>query len=176
MPSNHFVLCHPLLLLPSASVLPMNVQGWFPLGLTGLISMQSKWLSRGLSSTTTRKHKFSGAQPSYGPLSNMCMTMEKTIALTIQTFIGKVLSLLFNILSRFVIAFLSRRKNLLISWLQLSSCSDFGARGEKKNLSLPPRFPLLFATKWWDWMPCFFNVEIQASFFTLLFHPHQEAL
>ena len=65
-------------------------------------------------------------------LSNLCMTMEKTIALTIQTFIGKVIPLLFNILSRFVIAFLSRSKNLLISWLQLSSCSDFGAQGEKK--------------------------------------------
>ena len=51
-------------------------------------------------------------------LSNLCMTMEKTIALTIQTFIGKVIPLLFNILSRFVIAFLSRSKNLLISWLQ----------------------------------------------------------
>ena len=89
IPSNHLTLCHPLFLLPSifpsirsfpltwffassgqsigasASVLPMNIQGWFPLGLTGLISMQSKGLSRGLSSTTTRKHKFSGAP--YGP-------------------------------------------------------------------------------------------------------------
>ena len=68
-------------------------------------------------------------------LSNLCMTMEKTIALTIQTFVGKVISLLFNILSRCVIAFLSRSKNLLISWLQLSSCSDFGAREEKKSVT-----------------------------------------
>ena len=48
----------------SASVLPMNIQGWFPLGLTGLISLQSKGLSRNLSSTTVRKHQFFGTQPS----------------------------------------------------------------------------------------------------------------
>ena len=64
-------------------------------------------------------------------LSNLCMSMEKTIALTIQTFVGKVISLLFNILSRFVTAFLSRSKTFLISWLQSSSCSDFGAQGKK---------------------------------------------
>ena len=49
----------------SASVLPMNIHGWFPLGLTGLISFQSKGLLRVFSSTTTRKHQFSGAQPSW---------------------------------------------------------------------------------------------------------------
>ena len=48
----------------SASVLPMNIQGWFPLGLTGLISLQSKGLSRVFSSTTLQKHKFFGTQPS----------------------------------------------------------------------------------------------------------------
>ena len=47
----------------SASVLPMNIQGWFPLGLTGLISLQSKELSRLFSSTTVRKHQFFGTQP-----------------------------------------------------------------------------------------------------------------
>ena len=90
VPSNHLILCHPLLLLPSvfpsisvfssesavasggqsigastsASGLPMNIQGWFPLGLTGLISLQSKGLSRVFSSTTVWKHWFFGAQPS----------------------------------------------------------------------------------------------------------------
>ena len=48
----------------SASVLPMNIQGWFPLELTGLISLLSKWLSRVFSSTTIQKHQFFGAQPS----------------------------------------------------------------------------------------------------------------
>ena len=54
-------------------------------------------------------------------LSHLYMTTGKTIALTIQTFVGKVMSLLFNMLSRFVMAFLSRRRRLLISWLQALS-------------------------------------------------------
>ena len=54
----------------SASVLPMNIQDWFPLGLTGLISLQSKGLSRVFSSTTVRKHQFFSAQPSLW--SNVC--------------------------------------------------------------------------------------------------------
>ena len=56
------------------------------------------------------------------------MTTGKTIALTTWTFVGKVMSLLFNRLSRFVIAFLPRSKRLLISWLQSPSASDFGAQ------------------------------------------------
>ena len=90
MPSNHLILCHPLLLQPPifpsitsfprsqffvsggqsigvsalTSVLPMNIQGWFPLGLTGLISLQSKGLSRVFSNTRVQKHQFFGAQPS----------------------------------------------------------------------------------------------------------------
>ena len=88
MPSNHLILCHPLLLPPSifpsirvfsseslihirwpkywvsvsASVLPMNIQDWFPLGLTGWISLQSQGLSRIFSSTTVLKHQFFGSQ------------------------------------------------------------------------------------------------------------------
>ena len=54
-------------------------------------------------------------------LSHPYMTTGKNIALTIQTFVGKVMSLLFNILSRFVVAFLPKRKHLLISWLQSPS-------------------------------------------------------
>ena len=91
MLSNHLFLCHPLLLLPLVlprfrvfssesallirwpkywnisfrSVLPMNIQGWFPLGLPGLISLQSKGLSRVFSSTTIWKHQFFGAQLSW---------------------------------------------------------------------------------------------------------------
>ena len=91
IPSNHIILCRPLLFLPSifpsmrvfsngvgslhqggqrigastsASVLPMNIQGWFPLGLTSLISLLSKGLSRVFSSTTIQKHQFFSAQPS----------------------------------------------------------------------------------------------------------------
>ena len=64
-------------------------------------------------------------------LSHPYMTTGKTIALTRQTFVGKVMSLLFNMLSRLVITFLPRSKRLLISWLQSPSCSDFGAPQNK---------------------------------------------
>ena len=56
----------------STSVLPMNIQDWFPLGLTGLISMQSKGLSRILSNTTVQKHQFFGAEPSLWSNSHIC--------------------------------------------------------------------------------------------------------
>ena len=106
----------------SASVLPMNIQHLFPLGLTGLISSQSKGLSRVFSNATVQKHHFFGTQfslwsKSYHPY----MTIRKTIALTRWTFVGKVISLLFNTPSKFVIAFLPRSKHLLISWLQSPS-------------------------------------------------------
>ena len=101
----------------SASVLPMNIQGWFPLGLTGLISFLSKEFSRVFSSTTIQKHLQHSAFFMV-QLSHLPMTTGKTTALMIQTFVGKVLSLLFNMLSRFVIDFLSRSKRLLNSWLQ----------------------------------------------------------
>ena len=85
MPSNHLILCHSFLLLTSifpasqffssgsqrigalasGSVLPMNIEDWFPLGLTGLISLQSKDLSRVFSNTTVQKHQFFGAQLSF---------------------------------------------------------------------------------------------------------------
>ena len=79
----------------SASVLPMNIQGWFPLRFTGLIPLLSKGLSRFFSSTTTRKHQFFFVVA----LSHPYMTSGKTIALTVQTFVGKMMSLTFNTLS-----------------------------------------------------------------------------
>ena len=101
----------------SASVLPMNIQDWYPLQWTGWMSLQSKGLSRVFSNTTVQKHQFFGAQLSLHPY----MTIGKTIVLTRQTFVGKVMSLLFNMLSRLVITFLPRSKRLLISWLQAPS-------------------------------------------------------
>ena len=73
------------------------------------------------------------------------MTTGKTIALTRWTFVSKVLSLLFNMLSKFVTAFLPRGKHLLISWLQSPSAVILEP---KKILSLFPLFPHLFAMKW----------------------------
>ena len=111
MLSNHLILCCPLLLLhsifpsirvfsnelalpirwpkywslASALVLPMNIQGWFPLGLTGLISLQSKGLSRVYSSTTIWKHQFVGTQSSWSfrwedPLEKEMATHSSTLA------------------------------------------------------------------------------------------------
>ena len=98
------------------SVLPTYIQGWFSLGLPGLIFLLSKGLSKVFSSTTVWKYQFFSMQPSLWSNSPI-HTTGKTIALTLQTFVGKVMSLLFNVLSRFVIAFLLRSKRLLISWL-----------------------------------------------------------
>ena len=83
-----------------ASVLPKNTQDWSPLGWTAWISLQSKGLARVFSSTTVQKHQFFGAQLSSVQLSHPYMTTGKTIALTRQTFVGKVISLLFNMLSK----------------------------------------------------------------------------
>ena len=103
----------------SASVLPMNTQDWSPLGWTGWISLQSKGLSRVLSNTTVQKHQFSAFF--IVQLSHPYMTTGKTTALTRWIFVGKVMSRLFNMLSRLVITFLPRSKCLLISWLHSPS-------------------------------------------------------
>ena len=98
----------------SVSVLPMNIQGWCPLGLAGLISLQSKGLSRVFSSNTVQRHSaFFIVQ-----FSHPYTTTGKTITWTRWTFVGKVMSQLFNMMSRLVTAFLLRSKDLLISWFQ----------------------------------------------------------
>ena len=97
----------------------MNIQDWFPFRWTGWISLQSKGLSRDFSNTTVQKHLFSAFV--IVQLSHPYMTTGKTIALTRWNFVGKVMSLLFNMLSRLVITFLPRSKCLLISWLQSPS-------------------------------------------------------
>ena len=74
----------------SASVLPMNIQGWFPLGLTGFISLLSKGLSRVSSNTTIWKHQFFSAQSSLVQFSHLYVTTGETTALTIQTIVSKV--------------------------------------------------------------------------------------
>ena len=103
------------------SVLPINTEDWSPLGWTGCISLKSKGLSRILSRTIVQKHQFFGTQPSSQSNSHPYMTTGKTIALTRWAFVGKVMSLLFNMLSRLVTTFFPRSKHLLISWLQSPS-------------------------------------------------------
>ena len=145
MPSNHLILCCPLLLPPSVfpsirvfSKEPVLHIGWskywsFSLnishssGYSGLISFRMDWLDLLTVQGTLKsllQHQSSKALILWGSafyivqLSHPYMTTGKTIALTRQTFVGKVMSLLFNMLSRLVIAFLPRGKYLLISWLQ----------------------------------------------------------
>ena len=105
----------------SASVLPMNIQGWFPLGLIGLISCCPRDSQE--SSPALQFKSISSWELSllYGPTLTPIHDYWKNVALTIQTFVGKVLSLVFSLLSKFVIAFLPRSKCLLISWLQSNS-------------------------------------------------------
>ena len=148
MPSNHLILCHPLLLLPS--IFP-SIRGFsnesarhirwpkywsFSFNLSpsnehsGLISFRMDWLGlltvQGTLKSLVQHHssKSSILRSSaffIVQLSHPYMTPGKTIALTRQTFVDKIMSLLFNMLSRLVITLLPRSKRLLISWLQSPS-------------------------------------------------------
>ena len=152
MPSNHFILCHPLLLLPSIvpsirvfsnesalrirwpkywsfnfSISPSNeYSGWisFRMNWFDLLAVQGtlKSLLQHHSSKTSILwcSAFFIVQ-----LSHPYTTTGKTIALTRWVFDGKVMSLLFKMLSRLVTTFLARSKRLLISWLAVTICSDF---------------------------------------------------
>ena len=148
LPSSHLILCHPLLLLPpippsirvfyneptlrmrwpkywsfSFNISPSNEQ-------PGLISFRMDWLDvlevQGTLKSLLQHHSSKASILWCGAfftvqLSHPYMTTRKTIALTRQAFVGKVISLLFNILSRLVMTFLPRSKNLSISWLQSPS-------------------------------------------------------
>ena len=105
----------------SASVLPMNIQGWFLLRLTDLVFLQYKGFWKVF--ITPQFKGITSSVPSFFivQLSHPYVTTGNSIALTIQTFVSKVMSLLFNMLSRFFIAFLPRSKCILISWLQSPS-------------------------------------------------------
>ena len=103
----------------SASVLPMNIQDLSPLGLISWISLQSKGLSRVFSNTIVQSINSLHSAFFMVQLSHPYMKTGKTIGLTRWTFADKVMSLLFNMLSRFFTAFLPKSKSLLILWLQL---------------------------------------------------------
>ena len=105
----------------SSSVLPMNIQGCFPLGWTGLISLQSEGVSEFLQHHSLKASFLRCSAFFIVQLSHPYMNTGKTIALTIWTFVDKVMSLLFNMLSWLVITFLPSSKRLLISWLQSPS-------------------------------------------------------
>ena len=148
MPSSHLILCHPLLLLPpippsirvfsNESTLCMRWPKYWSFSFSispsnehpGLISFRMDWLNllavQGTLKSLLQLHRskasiFRRSAFFTVQLSHPYMTTEKTIALTRRTFVGKVMSLLFNMLSRLVITFLPRSKHLLISWLQSPS-------------------------------------------------------
>ena len=148
MPSNHLILCHPLLLLPSIfpsirvfpkeSVLPIRWPTYWSFSVSispsnehsGLISFRMDWLDllavKGILKSVLQHDSSKASVPRHSAffmvqLSPLYMTIGKTIALTRWKFVGKVIFLLFNMLSRCVIAFLPRSKHLLILWLQSSS-------------------------------------------------------
>ena len=123
----------------------MNIQGWFPLGFTGLISLQSKGLS-GVLSTTIQKSQFFFWHSAFFMvhLSYPHMTTEINIALTIWTFVGKVMSLLLNMLSRFVIVLLPRSKHLIILWLQSPSAMIL----QLKKIKSIILYTFFSSTKW----------------------------
>ena len=160
----------------STSVLPKNTQDWSPLEWTGWISLQSKGLSRVLLQHHSSKASILRCSAFFTvQLSHPYMTIGKTIAFTRWNFVGKVMSLLLNMLSRLVITFLQRSQRLLISWLQSLSAVNLEPP-QKKVWHCFHCFPIYLP--WSDGTRChdlsFLN-ELLASFFTLLFHFHQEA-
>ena len=204
MPSNHLILCCPLLLLPSIfpsirvlsneSALCIRLSNYWSFSFnispssehSGLISFRMDWLdllaAQGTLKSLLQHHcwKASILQRSAFftvQLSHPYMTIGKTIALTRQTVVGKLMSLLFNMLSRSVIAFLPRSEHLLISWLHSLSAVILELP-QNKVCPCFHCFPIYLP--WSDGTGChdlsFLNVEYTASFFTLLFHFHQEAL
>ena len=138
-----------------ASFLPKNTQGWSPLGWTGWISLQSKGLSRVFSSTTVQKHQFFGAQLSSQSNSHVhTWLLEKR-----QTFVGKVMPLLFKMLSRLVITFLPGNKCLLISGLQFASAVILEPK-KIKSVTLSTVSPsICHEVMSPDAIICFLNVE-----------------
>ena len=160
MPSNHLILCCPLLLPPSVFPSIRWPKYWsFSFNITpsdehpGLISFRMEWLDfltvQGTFKCLLQHHSSKASMLWCSAffivqLSHPYMTDGKTIALTRHTFVGKVMSLLFNMLSSFVIAFLPRSKHFLISWLQSPSVVILEP---KNNLSLFLPFLHLFAMK-----------------------------
>ena len=148
MPSNHLILCYPLLLLPSifpsirvfsneSALRIREPKDWsFSFNISpsnehpGLISLRMDWLDllavQGTLKSRIQHHTSKASILQHSAffivqLSHPYMTTGKTIALTRWTFVGKIMSLLFNMLSKLVITFLARSMHLLISWLQSPS-------------------------------------------------------
>ena len=128
----------------------MNTQDWFPPGRTGWISLQSKGLKSLLQHHSSKASVLQCSAFFIVQLLYPYITTGRTIAFTSWTFVGKVMSLLFNMLSRLVIALLPKSKHLLISWLQSQSEVILGLLKIKSlKVSIVSH---RYAMKWWDWM------------------------
>ena len=155
----------------------MNIQGWFPLELTSLISLQSKGLSRVFSSTTQFESiDFSALSLLYGPTLTFIHDYRKNQSFDCMDLRQQSDVSVFNILSRLAIAIPPRCKCLLISWLQ----SPFTVILKPKKIKSVTVSTFSIYLLLSDGTGChdlkFLDAELQASFFTLLFHPHQEVL
>ena len=175
MPSNHLILCHPLLPLPlifpsitvffNESLLHIRWPKYWSFSFSispsnehlGLISFRMDWLDllavQGTLKNLLQHHSSKASILLHSAfftvrLSHPYMTTGKTIVLTRGAFVGKVMSLLFNMLSTVVITFLPRSKRLLISWLQSPSAVILGPRNTKSATVSPS-----ICMKWWDQMP-----------------------
>ena len=201
MPSSHLMFCRPLLLLPpilprirvfsNESTLPMRWPKYWSFSLNistsneypGLISFRMDWLDllavQGTLKSLLQHHSskasiFQRSAFFTVQLSHPSMTTGKTIALVRQTFVGKVMSLLFSMLSRLVLTLLPRIKCLLILWLHSISAVILEGSPLNKVSHCFHCFPIYLP--WSDVNRChdlkFLNVEFEASFFTLLFDLH----
>ena len=188
MPSNHLILCHPLFLLPSVFpsirvfsnelALPIRWPKYWNFSFSispsnefsGLISFRMDWLDLlAVQRTLNSLLQHHGSKASILGHSTflivqlwyLYMTTGKTTALTRQTFVDKVISLLFNMLCRLVIAFLPRSKHLLISWLQSPSTVILLELKKTKSVTAST---FSFCLPWSDGTRChglsFLNVEI----------------
>ena len=204
VPTNHLILCHPLLLLPSIfpsirvfsseSVLLIRWPKYWSFSFSispsneysVLISFRVDWLDllavQGALKSLLHNHSLKASILQHSAffmlqLSHLYMATGKAITLTRWTFVGKVMSLLFNMLFRLVIAFLPRSKHLLISWLQSPSAVTLETPKIQSvtvcivspsichEVMGPDAMILVF------WM-----LSFRSNFFTLLFHFHEEAL
>ena len=179
MPSSHFIRCHPLHLLASIfpsirvfsnesvlhirwpkdwrfsfSISPSNEYSW-------LIAFRKDWLDllavQGTLKSLPQHHSSKASIVRHSTsfivqFSHPYMNTGKTIVLTRWTFVGKVMSLLFNILSRLVLSLSSKEQAYFNFMAVVTICSDFGAK-ENKVCHCFHCFPHLFAMKWWDQMP-----------------------
>ena len=125
----------------SASVLPMNIQGWSPLGLTGLISLLSKGLSRGFFSATIQKHQFFGTQPSLWSNSYLHTWLLEKLTLTMQTLLVKW-CLCFLICCLVCQSFLSKEQASFNFMAAVTIHSDFGAQENEICQCFSPLFAM----------------------------------